>query len=113
MGTTGRRRRGVRGRGLVGDGAVVIARRAVADDSGRQSGGADDVGGGVLERGADDFEASTSAFLGLPNPVADALSVADVGGCTIFSLVEWLLAMGLGLGTTPSAIAATTKGGAC
>ena len=43
---------------------------------------------------ADDFEASTSAFLGLPNPVADALSV-PTWGVHIFSLVEWLLAMGL------------------
>jgi hypothetical protein len=43
---------------------------------------------------ADDFELSTSALLGLPRPAANALSV-PTWGVHIFSLVEWLLAMGL------------------
>jgi hypothetical protein len=48
----------------------------------------------VFRTWADDFETTTSAFLGLPNPVTDALSV-PTWGVHIFSLVEWLLAMGL------------------
>ena len=43
---------------------------------------------------ADNFELSTSALLGLPRPAANALSV-PTWGVHIFSLVEWLLAMGL------------------
>lgn len=43
---------------------------------------------------ADDFELSTSALLGLPRPAVNALSV-PTWGVHIFSLVEWLLAMGL------------------
>jgi len=42
----------------------------------------------------DDFELSSSALLGLPLPAANALSV-PTWGVHIFSLVEWLLAMGL------------------
>ena len=42
----------------------------------------------------DEFESASSAFLGLPRPAANALSV-PTWGVHIFSLVEWLLAMGL------------------
>ena len=48
----------------------------------------------ALRSWADDFESATSAFIGLPSPPARALSV-PTWGVHIFSLVEWLLAMGL------------------
>jgi len=48
----------------------------------------------VFRSWADDFESATSAFIGLPNPPERALSV-PTWGVHIFSLVEWLLAMGL------------------
>lgn len=48
----------------------------------------------VFRSWADDFESATSAFIGLPHPPERTLSV-PTWGVHIFSLVEWLLAMGL------------------